>query len=199
MRVGWHAFYYLKTIHTSTATFSITGPRSVRVYVPIPMYSCVLRINYTNLDIRILHTLMYQIDLCYTDSVFDIRDGMRRLSGIFIVLAFFILSKLILFSHTSNKNLVNVIASRLFPFLITLIFTFKFIFIDIFQMCGHFIIDAFIICDLEPFGITGNVWRGSPQKIIILLPKNVLFLSCSSSFGRLQECCVSVRLTLHPI
>ena len=28
---------------------------------------CVLRINYTNLDIRILHTLMYQIDLCYTD------------------------------------------------------------------------------------------------------------------------------------
>ena len=33
------------------------------------MYSCVLRINYTNLDIRILHTLMHQIDLCYTDSV----------------------------------------------------------------------------------------------------------------------------------
>ena len=32
------------------------------------MYSCVLRINYTNLDIRILHTLMYQIDLCYTDN-----------------------------------------------------------------------------------------------------------------------------------
>ena len=31
------------------------------------MYSCVLRINYTNIDIRILHTLMYQIDLCYTD------------------------------------------------------------------------------------------------------------------------------------
>ena len=51
----------------SAATFSITGPRSVRVYIPIPMYSCVLRINYTNFDIRILHTLMYQIDLCHTD------------------------------------------------------------------------------------------------------------------------------------
>ena len=38
------------------------------MYVPIPMYSCVLRINYTNSDICILHTLMYQIDLCYTDS-----------------------------------------------------------------------------------------------------------------------------------
>ena len=33
------------------------------------MYSCVLRINYTNLDIRILHTLMYLIDLCNTDKV----------------------------------------------------------------------------------------------------------------------------------
>ena len=41
------------------------------MYVPIPMYSCVLRINYTDLDIRILHTLMYQIDLCYTDSYLD--------------------------------------------------------------------------------------------------------------------------------
>ena len=39
------------------------------MYVPIPMYSCVLRINYTNLDIRILHILMYQIDLCYTDNL----------------------------------------------------------------------------------------------------------------------------------
>ena len=50
------------------ATFLTTGPRSPQVYVPIPMYSCVLRINYTNLDIRILHTLMYQINLCYTDT-----------------------------------------------------------------------------------------------------------------------------------
>ena len=65
----------------------MSGPRSVRVYVPIPMYSCVLRINYTNLDIRILHTLMYQIDLCYTDSdICDLRvyelqmldEGMSR-------------------------------------------------------------------------------------------------------------------------
>ena len=40
------------------------------------MYSCVLRINYTNLDIRILHTLMYQIDLRYTDTL---------LSGVSIV------------------------------------------------------------------------------------------------------------------
>ena len=66
-------------------------------------------------------------------------------------------------------------------------------------MCGHFIIDASTICDLEPFGMTGNAWRRSPQKIIIVLPKNVLFLSCPSSFDRLQECCVSVPLTLHPI
>ena len=55
-------------MHTSTATFLTTGPGFTRVYVPIPMYSCVLRINYTNSDIRILHTLMYHIDLCYTDS-----------------------------------------------------------------------------------------------------------------------------------
>ena len=25
--------------------------------------------NYINLDIRILHTLMYQVDLCYTDII----------------------------------------------------------------------------------------------------------------------------------
>ena len=29
-------------------------------------------------------------------------------------------------------------------------------------MSGHFKIDAFTITDPEPFGITGNVWRGSP-------------------------------------
>ena len=45
----------------------------------------------------------------------------------------------------------------------TLIITAKFIFIDdISHMCGHFMIDAFTITDREPFGITGNVWRGSP-------------------------------------
>ena len=44
----------------------------------------------------------------------------------------------------------------------TLIITAKFIFIDISHMCGHFMIDAFTITDPEPFGITGNVWRGSP-------------------------------------
>ena len=80
----------------------------------------------------------------------------------------------------------------------TLIFTVKFIFIDLSHMCGHFIIDAFTIRDLEPFGITGNVWCGSPQKIVILLPKNVSFLSYLSSFGRLQEYSVSVSLTLRP-
>ena len=32
-------------------------------------YNTTLRINCTNLDIRILHTLMYQIDFCYTDNV----------------------------------------------------------------------------------------------------------------------------------
>ena len=65
----WVAYFlFLENhTHTSTATFLTTGPRSVRVNVPIPVYSCVLRINYTNLDIRILHTLMYQIDLCYID------------------------------------------------------------------------------------------------------------------------------------
>ena len=89
-------------------------------------------------------------------------------------------------------------ASTLFPFLMTLIFTVKFIFIDTSHMCGHSIIDAFTIRDLEPFGITGNVWCGSPQKIIILLPKNVSFLSYLSSFGRLQEYSVSVSLTLRP-
>ena len=38
----------------------------------------------------------------------------------------------------------------------TLIFTVKFIS----HMCGHFIIDAFTIRDLERFGITGNVEIG---------------------------------------
>ena len=41
---------------------------SVHLYVPILMYLYVIRINYINLDIRILHTLMYQVGLCYTDS-----------------------------------------------------------------------------------------------------------------------------------
>ena len=95
---------------------------------------------------------------------------MRRLSVILIVLVFIILSKFILFSAASHETLVNVMASGLFPFLMTLIFTFKFPFIDISHMCGHFMIDAFTITDREPFGTTGNVWRGSPQKIIILLP-----------------------------
>ena len=44
-------------------------------------------------------------------GVFGILDGMRRLSGILIVLVFNILSKLILFPPTSNKNLLNVMAS----------------------------------------------------------------------------------------
>ena len=90
---------------------------------------------------------------------------------------------------------MNVIASGLFPFLMTLIFTIKFIFIDISHMCGHFIIDAFTICDLEPFGMTGNVWRGSPQKIIILLPKNGLFFVMSliipSTARMLCECAIN--------
>ena len=43
------------------------------------MYSCVLRINYTNLDIRILHTFMHQIDLCYTDSLHIHPYGRREL------------------------------------------------------------------------------------------------------------------------
>ena len=30
--------------------------------------------NYINLDIRILHTLMDQIDLCYTDTVRLVED-----------------------------------------------------------------------------------------------------------------------------
>ena len=62
-------------------------------------------------------------------GVFGILDGMRRLPGILIMLLFNILYKLISFSPTSNKNLVNVMASGLFPFLMTLIFTVKFIFI----------------------------------------------------------------------
>ena len=95
---------------------------------------------------------------------------MRRLSVILIVLVFIILSKLILFSATFHKNLVKVMASGLLPFLMTLIFTVKFTLIDISHMCEHFMIDAFTITDREPFGTTGNVWRGSPQKIIILLP-----------------------------
>ena len=41
-------------------------------------------------------------------GVFGILVGMRRLSGILIVLVCNILSKLISFSPTSNKNLVNV-------------------------------------------------------------------------------------------
>ena len=89
---------------------------------------------------------------------------MRRLSGVLIVFVFIILSELILFSPTSKKNLVNVMASGLFPFLMTLKLTVKFIYIDMSHMCGHFIIVAFTIRDLEPFGITGNVWRGSPRK-----------------------------------
>ena len=28
-------------------------------------------LTYINLDIRILHTLMYQVDLCYTDMYLD--------------------------------------------------------------------------------------------------------------------------------
>ena len=48
-------------------------------------------------------------------GVLSILGGMRRLSGILIVLVFNILSKLISFSPTSNKNLVNVMASGLFP------------------------------------------------------------------------------------
>ena len=95
---------------------------------------------------------------------------MRISSGIHIVLVLNILSKFTLFSPTSNENLVNAISSGLFPFLMTLIFTVKFIFIDTYfyiflcisHMCGHFKIDAFTITDPEPFGITGNVWRGSP-------------------------------------
>ena len=78
------------------------------------------------------------------------------------MLVFDILSKFTLFSPTSNENLVNAISSGLFTFLMTLIFTVKFIFIDISHMCGHFMIDAFTITDPEPFGITVNVWRGSP-------------------------------------
>ena len=62
-------------------------------------------------------------------GIFGILDGMRRLPGILIVLLFNILYKLISFSPTSNKNLVNVMACGLFPFLMTLIFTVKFIFI----------------------------------------------------------------------
>ena len=128
-------------------------------------------------------------------GVFGILVGMRRLSGILIVLVFNILSKLILFSPTSNKNLVNVMASGLFPFLMTLIFTVKFIFIDISHMFGHFIIDAFTIKDIEPFGITSNIWRGSPQKINILLPKNVLFFVMSliirSTASILCECVIN--------
>ena len=62
-------------------------------------------------------------------------------------------------------------------------------------MCGHFIIDAFTVRDLEPFGITGNVWRGSPQKIIILLPKNVSFFVISliilSTARILYECAIN--------
>ena len=45
-------------------------------------------------------------------GVFGILNGMRRLSGILIVLVFDILSKLILFSPTSNENLVNVMVSN---------------------------------------------------------------------------------------
>ena len=45
-------------------------------------------------------------------GVFGILNGMRRLFGILIVLVFDILSKLILFSPTSNKNLVNVMVSN---------------------------------------------------------------------------------------
>ena len=48
-------------------------------------------------------------------GLFGILDGMRRLSGILNVLFFNIISKLILFSPASNKNLVNVMASGLFP------------------------------------------------------------------------------------
>ena len=35
--------------------------------------------NYINLDIRILHTLMYQVDLCYTDN--DLRDPSEIRNG----------------------------------------------------------------------------------------------------------------------
>ena len=35
--------------------------------------------NYINLDIRILHTLMYQVDLCYTDRGHRL-DGPEELS-----------------------------------------------------------------------------------------------------------------------
>ena len=31
--------------------------------------------TYINLDIRILHTLMYQVDLCYTDTVHQVCAG----------------------------------------------------------------------------------------------------------------------------
>ena len=62
-------------------------------------------------------------------------------------------------------------------------------------MGGHIIIDAFTIRGLEPFGIAGNVWRGSPQKIIILLPKNVSFFVISliirSTANILCECAIN--------
>lgn len=38
------------------------------MYVPTLMYLYVVRINYTNLDIRIQHTLTYQTGLCHTNT-----------------------------------------------------------------------------------------------------------------------------------
>ena len=67
-------------------------------------------------------------------------------------------------------------------------------------MCGHFIIDAFTIRDLKPFGMTGNVWRGSQQKIIILLPKNVSFFVMSliiRSTARIVLCECVINASSH--
>ena len=65
----WVACFLLLDNHTHINGYILNNRSKVRTSVlPIPMYSCVLCINYTKLDIRILHTLMYQIDLCYTDK-----------------------------------------------------------------------------------------------------------------------------------
>ena len=59
--------------------------------------------------------MLWQISFMRVSGAFGKLCDLRRLSGILIVSAFNILSKLLLFSPASNKKLVSVMASGLFP------------------------------------------------------------------------------------
>ena len=53
------------------------------------------------------------------------------------------------------------------------------------HICGHFIKDAVKITDREPFGITGNVCRGSPQYSsfvdVVLTEVSLKIYACTST------------------